>query len=173
MARGYLEAEAELGVVQDRERAILALERLYAARAADGGIPHRLDDPRSVRWLSDHAELGLAALRAFDATSERVHLDAARAIADQLLERFWHHDGGFASVPGGEDRPFVDGEDGPGPSANAVAGALLHGLFAHTGEPRFGEHARALVEALLPLACGAGIDGAGLIYLRRVAGIGQ
>jgi hypothetical protein len=27
--------------------------------------------------------------------------------------------------------------------------------------------------ALLPLACGAGLDGAGLIYLRVVGGVGQ
>ncbi|HEX8952049.1 MAG TPA: hypothetical protein VF945_09405, partial [Polyangia bacterium] len=146
---------------------------LYAARAADGGIAHRLDDARSLRWLLDHAELGLAALRAYEATAERVHLDVARATAEHLLERFWHAAGGFASTPGGADRPFRDGEDGPGPSANAVAAHLLHGLATHTGQTRYAEAARALVEALLPLACGAGFDGAGLIYLRRVVGIGQ
>jgi uncharacterized protein len=173
MARAYLEAEAALGVVQDRERALFALERLYAARAADGGIPHQLDDARSLRWLADHAELGLAALRAYEATGERAHLDVARASADHLCERFWHARGGFASVPGGDDRPFRDGEDGAGPSANAVAGTLLAGLATHTGEARFADRARELVGALLPYACGAGIDGAGLIYLRRVAGIGQ
>ncbi len=173
MARAYLEAEAELGIVQDRERAILALERLYAARAGDGGIAHRLDDPRSLRWLLDHAELGLAALRAYEATAERAHLDVARATGEHLIDRYWHPSGGFASVPGGDDRPFRDGEDGPGPSANAVAGALLEGLTAHTGDRHFSQRARALVDALLPLACGAGIDGAGLIYLHRVGAIGQ
>jgi len=173
MARGYLEAEAALGVVQDRERALFALERLYAARAADGGIAHRLDDARSLRWLGDHAELGLAALRAWEATGERVHLDVARATAEHMLDRFWHADGGFASLPGGSDRPFRDGEDGPGPSANAVAGQLLHGLATHTGQARFADRARELVHALLPLACGAGVDGAGLIFLHRVTGIGQ
>lgn len=173
VARGYLEAEAALGAVRERERAMLALERLYAARAADGGIAHRLDDARAIRWLADHAELGLAALRAFEATGERRHLDVARATADHLLDGWWHAAGGFASQPGGTERPFRDGEDGPGPSANAVAGALLDGLTTHTGEPRYRERARALVEALLPLACGAGIDGAGLIYLHLGAGIGQ
>jgi len=173
MARGYLEAEAALGVVQDRERALFALERLYAARAADGGIAHRLDDARSLRWLGDHAELGLAALRAWEATGERVHLDVARATCEHMLDRFWHADGGFASLPGGSDRPFRDGEDGPGPSANAVAGQLLHGLATHTGQARFADRARELVHALLPLACGAGVDGAGLIFLHRVTGIGQ
>jgi uncharacterized protein YyaL (SSP411 family) len=173
MARAYLEAEAALGVVQDRERAIFALERLYAARDADGGIAHRLDDNRSIRWLADHVELGLAALRAYEATAERVHLDIARVLANYLGERFWHPAGGFASLPGGDDRPFRDGEEGPGPSANAVAGALLHGLTTHTGEPRFAERASALVAALLPLACGAVVDGAGLIFLHRVIGIRQ
>jgi len=173
MARGYLEAEAALGVVQDRERAIFALERLYAARAGDGGIAHRLDDARSLRWLADHAELGLAALRAYEATADRLHLDVARLTAQHLVDRFWHARGGFASTPGGDDRPFRDGEDGPGPSANAVAGALLWGLGTHTRDDRWLERARALVESLLPLACGAGLDGAGLIYLRRVLRIGQ
>ncbi|MCU1277373.1 MAG: hypothetical protein JWM53_919, partial [bacterium] len=173
MARAYLEAEAALGIVQERERAIFTLERLYAARADDGAIAHRLDDTRSMRWLGDQAELGLAALRAYEATAERTHLLVARATADHLLERFWHPAGGFASLPGGDDRPFRDGEDGPGPSANAIAGTLLHGLATHTGDARYEERARALVESLLPLACGAGVDGAGLIYLRRVAAIGQ
>ncbi len=173
MARAYLEAEASLGMVQDRERAILALERLYAARAADGGIAHRLDDAGSIRWLADHAELGLAALRAYEATGTPLHLDVARASADHLLARFWHRDGGFASVPGGDDRPFRDGEDGAGPSANAVAATLLSDLATHTGDARYADRARAAVAALLPLACGAGIDGAGLIYLHRVTAIGQ
>jgi uncharacterized protein len=173
MARAYLEAEAALGIVQDRERAILALERCYAARAADGGIPHDLDDPDSPRWLADHAELGLAALRAYEATGGSEHLYAARSLGEHLVARFWHPEGGFASVPGGDDRPFRDGEDGSGPSANAVAGALLHGLATHTGDSAWDDRARALVDALLPLACGAGIDGAGLIYLRRAASIGQ
>ena len=102
-----------------------------------------------------------------------MHLDVARATCEHLLDRFWHADGGFASTPGGADRPFRDGEDGPGPSANAVAGLLLQGLAIHTGQAGFAARARELVEALLPAACGAGIDGAGLIYLRRVAGIGQ
>jgi hypothetical protein len=173
MARAYLEAEAALGVVQDRERAIFALERLYAARDADGGIAHQLDDARSLRWLADHAELGLAALRAYEATGERVHLNVATATCEHLLARFWHARGGFASMPGGDDRPFRDGEDGPGPSANAVAGTLLAGLAVHTGDARFAERARELVRALLPYACGAGIDGAGLIYLHRVGSTGQ
>jgi uncharacterized protein YyaL (SSP411 family) len=173
MARGYLETEAALGIVQDRERAIFALERLYASRADDGGIAHRLDDARSLRWLADHAELGLAALRAYEATAERVHLDVARATAEHMLANFWHARGGFASSPGSDDRPFRDGEDGPGPSANAVAGTLLWSLGTHTHDARYGERALALVEALLPVACGAGVDGAGLIYLRRVLGIGQ
>ncbi|MDB4968589.1 MAG: hypothetical protein JWN44_4278 [Myxococcales bacterium] len=173
MARAYLEAEAALGITQERERALYTLERLYALRTPDGGIPHRLDGVPSIGWLDDHVELGLAALRAFEATTDKLHLDAARAVADHLLEGWWHSDGGFTSQPGGDDRPFRDGADGPGPSANAVAGALLWGVSTHSGEPRYADRARALVEALLPLACGAGVDGAGLIYLRVVGGIGQ
>ena len=126
LARAYLEAEAALGVVQDRERALFALERLYAARADDGGIRPSARRRALVRWLGDHAELGLAALRAFEATAERVHLDVARATAEHLLDRFWHADGGFAShAAAAAIAPFRDGEDGPGPSANAVAGLLL------------------------------------------------
>lgn len=173
MARAYLEAEAALGVWRERERALATLDRLYAARSEDGGIPHRLDDPQSLRWLADHAELGLASVRAYEATGERVHLDAARAMADHLLARFWHADGGFAAVPGGAARPFRDGDDGPGPSANAVAGMLLWTLATHAGDVRYAERARTLVDALLPLACGAPIEGAGLISLRVVVGIGQ
>jgi uncharacterized protein YyaL (SSP411 family) len=173
MARAYLEAEAALGVWRERERALATLERLYAARSDDGGIPHRLDDPRSLRWLADHAELGLAAVRAYEATGERLHLEVAGAMADHLLARFWHSSDGFSGVPGGAARPFRDGEDGPGPSANAVAGMLLWTLATHTSDDRYADRARALVAALLPLACGATVEGAGLISLRLVVGIGQ
>jgi uncharacterized protein YyaL (SSP411 family) len=184
MARAYLEAEAALGTTHDRDRALATLDRLYAARLPDGGVPHRLDDARSLRWLADHAELGLAAVRAYEATRDERHLVVARQLADCLLAQFWHSDGGFTRVPVGDagvddvvaavarERPSRDGEDGSGPSANAVAGTFLHVLGAHTREPLYAERARSLVEALLPWACGAGVDGAGLIYLRLVLGIG-
>jgi uncharacterized protein len=173
MARAYLEAEAAIGVVQERERALYTLEKLYAARAPDGGIPHRLDDPRAIRWLADHAELGLAALRAYEATGTELHLAMARSTADHLLERFWHAEGGFAAQEGSTYRPFRDGEEGPGPSANAVAGLLLAGLATHTREPRYAKRAEELCDALVPLACGAAGDGAGLIYLHLRSSIRQ
>jgi uncharacterized protein YyaL (SSP411 family) len=176
MARAYLEAEAALGLHSERERALFALERLYAARRANDGIDHVLGDGgpgRGILWLADHAELGLAALRAYEATGESSHLDVARATAEHLLAEWWHPDGGFRATPGADERPFRDGDDGPGPSANAVAGTLLWGLGLHTGEPRWSERAAALCEALVPLACGAAVEGAGLIYLRVVTGIGQ
>jgi uncharacterized protein YyaL (SSP411 family) len=178
MARAYLEADNEIGVVRERERAIYALERLYAARQADGGIAHRLGEHSArddARWLADQAELGLAALRAFEATGARHHLEIARATADYLLADFWTSAGGFSSVPGGSERPYRDAVDGSGvgPSGNAVAGELLFGLTLHTGEPRFATRGRELVEALLSLACGAGIDGAGVIYLHAIDAVRQ
>jgi uncharacterized protein YyaL (SSP411 family) len=185
-ARAYLEAEAALGGTRDRDRALAALDRLYAARQPDGGIPHRLDDPRSLRWLADHTELGLAAVRAYEATRDDQHLTVARATAEHLLARYWHVDGGFTRLPldsavaadvpdlfaaAARARPVRDGESGGGPSANAVAAVLLWRLAAHTGDRGYADRACALVDALLPAACAAGIDGAGLIYLRLVLGI--
>jgi uncharacterized protein len=173
VARAYLEAD---GVLHERHGALLTLQRLYAARSKDGGIPHALDklDDKGdgLRWLYDHAELGLAALRAFEITGERTHLEHAAAMAEHLCDRFWHAGGGFSDVPGGDRRPYHDC-DGGNVSGNAVACALLWGLSSHVAEGDFGERARALMDALLPLACGAGLDGAGLIYLRVVGGIGQ
>jgi uncharacterized protein YyaL (SSP411 family) len=172
VARAYLEAD---GVLHERHGALLTLERLYGARAKDGGIPHALDgskDDGGLRWLSDHAEVGLCALRAYEVTHDRLHLDQARTIANHMLARFWHAEGGFSDVPGGGARPYHDASGG-GTSGNAVAATLLWGLSSHAGGGIFAQRARDLMHALLPLACGAGLDGAGLIYLRVVGGVGQ
>jgi uncharacterized protein YyaL (SSP411 family) len=172
VARAYLEAD---GMLHERHGALLTLERLYGARAKDGGIPHTIDgkERTELRWLDDHAELGLAALRAFEVTGDRLHLDNARGLAEHLIARFWHSDGGFSDVPGGEARPHHDASSASGISGNALAAALLWGLSSYPGGATFGRRARELMQALLPLACGAGLDGAGLIYLRVVGGVGQ
>jgi uncharacterized protein YyaL (SSP411 family) len=172
VARAYLEAD---GVLHERHGALLTLERLYGARAKDGAIPHALDGKADdgLRWLADQAETGLAALRAFEVTQDKLHLEEARRSAQHLLARYWHADGGFSDVPGGTARPHHDASEGVGTSGNAVAAALLWGLASRTGEPLFAERVRELMAALLPLACGAGLDGAGLIYLRVVGGVGQ
>jgi uncharacterized protein YyaL (SSP411 family) len=172
VARAYLEAD---GVLHERHGALLTLQRLYGARAKDGSIPHALDGKSDdgLRWLGDHTEVGLAALRAFDVTGDRTHLEHAMAMGEHLVENYWHPDGGFSDVPGGTTRPIHDALDNAGPSANAVAAALLWGLSAHASAPFLRERAAQLMEALLPLACGIGLDGAGLIYLHVVGGVGQ
>ncbi len=58
-------------------------------------------------------------------------------------------------------------------SFRAREAIVLCGLVRGGRRAAVERRADELVEALLPLACGAGVEGAGLMYLRRVTGIGQ
>jgi uncharacterized protein YyaL (SSP411 family) len=94
------------------------LLRRYAKREA--GLPAFLDD---YAFLAD----GLLDLH--DAIGEPEWADAARTLADTLLERFWdHEDGGFFYSGTGHETliaPTKDLFDGALPSANGVAVRVL------------------------------------------------
>lgn len=171
LARAYLECEAVLGT-RERERALLTLERLYRGRTAEGLVARRLDASDGLLWLADQAAFGLAALAAWKVTGDLRHLQAARRLVEALLAGWWHPGGGFVATPASEVRPFRDDEGGAGPSGNALAGLLLWRLGEELHEQGYRQRAEALCEALLPWACGAAQAGAGLLWLRLVAGVG-
>ena len=91
MARAYLEAEAALGVVQERERALChprAALRRARRRRRHSPSPRR----RAVRCAGSPITPSSAWRRCAPTKrpAERSHLLVARATADHLLERFWH-----------------------------------------------------------------------------------
>ncbi len=151
MAGAFLRAGPVLGDPDAADQALAAL-RVLRRRAGDGPVPHAPDGADAL--LDDQVHTAAAALDAFEATNDAAWL----AWAASLMERTWetHRDarhGGLRDRPldaGGEgllDAALIGIEDAPVPSANGVAGAVLARLAAHTGEPRWADRHRALVEA--------------------------
>jgi uncharacterized protein YyaL (SSP411 family) len=114
----------------------------------DGGAQH-------LAYASDHGALIDGFLCLYEATGRRRWLDEAVATAEALLELFWDPEGGVWTT--GEDAEELvtrpkDLSDGATPSANSTAAIGLLRLEAHTGEHRYGEHARQILRRLGSLA---------------------
>ena len=110
---------------------------------------------RHLAYGSDHGALIDGFLTLHEATGTRRWLDEAISTAESLLELFWDPDGGIWTT--GDDAETLvtrpkDIMDNATPSANSQAAVGLLRLEAHTGESRYGEHARRILRALGPLS---------------------
>ena len=112
---------------------------------ADGGARH-------LAYASDYAWLIEAFTRLYEATGNPSWLSEARTAAGDLIDLFWDNDAGAFATTGRDAEALiarpVDTQDGALPSANSVAAGALLRLGALTGEPGFGDRARAVVESL-------------------------
>ncbi len=121
--------------------------RSWQAEASDdatGGARH-------LAYAADHAALVEAFLALHEATGERRWLDEAVSTADDLLELFWDTGGALWST--GDDAEELvsrpkDLTDDATPSANSAGAVALLRLGAHTGQSRYGEHARSILASL-------------------------
>ena len=111
---------------------------------------------RHLAYASDHAWLVDAFTRLAEMSGRARWLSAAGETADAMLELFWDGDaGGFFTTGADAERLLVrtkDVFDGATPSANAVAAVALLRLEALTGGRRWGDHARRVLELVLPTA---------------------
>jgi uncharacterized protein YyaL (SSP411 family) len=118
---------------------------------AGGGARHRA-------FGADHAALVEAFLALHRATGRSRWLEEALSAAEQLIERFWDPAGGIYTTAEDAEALLVrprETTDGATPSASSTAALTLLQLEALTGEPRWGEHARSILEGLAPLAARA------------------
>ncbi len=110
---------------------------------------------RHLGYASDHGALIDAFVTLYEATGTLRWLHEATATADALLELFWDT-GGTVWSTGSDAEVLVtrpkDLTDDATPSANSLAAVGLLRLEAHTGESRYGEHARSILRTLGPLA---------------------
>ena len=127
---------------------------------------------RTFGLLDDNAHMLDALLEAHLATGDARHLDVARQVADLLIARFPHPDGGFADraaslAPSAEvealSRPERPLQDAPTASGNGVALAALLRLSAATGDARYAEHAEAQLARLSQEAAHLGLFGGALL----------
>jgi uncharacterized protein YyaL (SSP411 family) len=114
---------------------------------ADGGR----GGAQHLAYAADHGALVDAFVCLYEATGELRWLHEATDAADDLLELFWDMAGGVWST--GDDAEQLvarpkDLMDNATPSANSLAAVGLLRLEAHTGEGRYGEHARTILRTL-------------------------
>jgi uncharacterized protein YyaL (SSP411 family) len=145
-------ALADAGAVLERD------DYLEAARGAADFVWKRMRDPegRLLRtykageaklnaYLEDHAYLLEALLTLYEASFEVRWFDAARAVADTMIERFADPErGGFFTTSDDHETLIArrkDVDDHPIPSGNSAAAYGLLRLAALTGERSYERHA--------------------------------
>jgi uncharacterized protein YyaL (SSP411 family) len=116
---------------------------------ADGGARH-------LALAADYANLVDAFTRLAEATGQARWIDAAREVADSMLDLFWDVDQGGLFTGGDDADPLVvrakDLFDSATPSANSVAAVSLRRLAALTGEMRYAQHSDRILQLVGQLA---------------------
>ncbi|HLZ35228.1 MAG TPA: aldo/keto reductase, partial [Nitrospira sp.] len=101
--------------------------------------------------LEDYAYFGEALVDLYEACGEDRYLDAARELAERLVESFQDVDrGGFYTTSSDHETLILrgrEGADGATPSGNAVAAFLLARLSFHHDRPDFREAAIGALRA--------------------------
>lgn len=184
MAEAFLEA----GTILERDDcgafAIKTLTLLWDEGFVPGqGMPHRIAPrtdgttpdsrlPHQGPWLlDDQAHAASAFLAAFEHTGDGRWLDRARELVDMMLAFYWDNaEGGFFDAreqSGGflatRAKPI---QDAPTASPNATSAIVLLRLAAVTGEEKYQDRARDLLEAFAGTAAELGIHGS--TYLRAL-----
>ena len=131
---------------------------LESMRDADGRLLRTWKDGARpiAAYLEDHAYLADALLVLYESTFEAEWFEAARAVADTMIERF--HDpgrGGFFTTADDAEELVArrkDVDDHPIPSGNSAAAYALLRLSALTGELSYEEHAVSVLKLLQRVA---------------------
>ncbi|MDG0865702.1 thioredoxin domain-containing protein [Candidatus Lucifugimonas marina] len=111
-------------------------------------------DARLLGYLDDHAYLIEALLVLYEATFDFSYIDEARALADQMIERFWDKDWEVFYDTSLEHSKLLvrprDVLDNAVPSGGAVAALALQRLGVITGQTDYAAKAEASMKALIP-----------------------
>ena len=157
-----ISALAEAGAVLERadylDAAVAAAEFVARdMRDADGRLLRTYNRGRAKlgAYLEDHAFLLEALLTLYEATFDDRWFAQARALADEILERFADPEhGGFFAV--GADHELIarrkELEDAPIPSGGSAATFGLLRLAALTGEARYEDAAASAIALLHAIA---------------------
>ena len=106
--------------------------------------------------LEDYSGVAWGLTLAYEATGERPYLDAARRLADQILERFIDEEnGGFFDTPVDHEQLITrpkDLFDNATPAGNSVTCDVLLRLALLFGDDRYARAATRALDAVWPLA---------------------
>jgi uncharacterized protein YyaL (SSP411 family) len=156
----YLAAGRGLGLKAPVEFALKSLDRVLAAAwDVEAGLAHvvaygeGVAAARIAGVLEDYGFVANASLDAWEATGELRYFNAAKEIADAMLERFYDATGcGFFDT---ENDPAAIGalsarrkplQDSPTPAGNAVAATVLLRLVALTNDATYETRAQETLE---------------------------
>ena len=156
-------ALADAGAAMDRADYLDAARAaarfvLDSMRDADGRLLRTWKEGARpiAAYLEDHAYLADALLVLYESTFEPEWFEAARAVADTMIERFHDPDrGGFFTTADDAEELVArrkDVDDHPIPSGNSAAAYALLRLSALTGELSYEEHAVSVLKLLQRVA---------------------
>ncbi len=158
MISALADAGAALGESRYREAAVATAEFVLRDLRADGRLLRTYNQGRAHlnAYLEDHAFLLEALLTLYEATFDPRWFDEARALADQILDRFADAErGGFFSTATDHEALIVrrkELEDTPIPSGGSAAAFGLLRLARLTGEARYEDAALGHVRLLHTIA---------------------
>ena len=127
-------------------------------RDADGRLLRTYKDgeARIRAYLEDHAYLVEALLDLYGSTLEQRWFDAAREVAEAMIERFADRErGGFFTTSHDHEQLIArrkDLGDHPIPAGNSSAASGLLRLAALTGERSYEQHAAGVLRLFAPAA---------------------
>jgi uncharacterized protein YyaL (SSP411 family) len=152
-----LAAFAEAAVAFDRDgyRDVVRRNADFLLTRIDAG-GRLMRTPKIAGLLEDYSGVAWGLALAYEATHDRRYLDAARQLADQIIERFTdEQNGGFFDTPIDHETLITrpkDLFDNATPSGNSVAADVLLRLALLFGEDRYAEAATKTLSAIAPLA---------------------
>ena len=155
MARAFAEAGRALGRADYLAAARRNAEFVLDSMRVNGRLLRtwKAGQAKLKGYLEDYAMVAAALLELYAATFDRLWLDEARGLADDILRLFWDEGiGGFFDTGADHERLIVRPRnlyDNAVPCGSSVAVEVLLRLAALTGEERYERHA---LSALRPIA---------------------
>jgi hypothetical protein len=150
-------ALARAAVVFERPDWLAAAERAFRFVARNmneaGRLRHssRRGVAKAPATASDYANMIWAALRLHEATTNDEFLTLAMTWSDVLERHYWDRESGGYVMSADDTEDVIirlrTAQDEATPNANAIQLSNLMGLFMLTGEQRFEDKARALLDA--------------------------
>ena len=155
MARAFAEAGRTLGRADYVETARRNAEFVLGSMRSSGRLLRtwKAGVAKLKAYLEDHAMVAAALVELYAATFDRLWLDEARGLADEMLRLFWDDGiGGFFDTGSDHERLIVRPRnlyDNAVPCGSSVAVEVLLRLATLTGDERYERHA---LSALRPMA---------------------
>ena len=154
MLRGVAEAARAFGSAELRELAVRNGDFLFRALVRDGRVLRSYKDgvAKIDGYLEDHAAVALGAMALYQLTFDRVWLDRAQRLADEILARFWDDDTRAFFDTAADSETLVtrprDVTDNAIPSGSSLAAELLLILGDLFARSEYSERASWMLETV-------------------------